>query len=86
MRRIASAGLLLAALVFPAAALSAAADAHGDGAQPVAQADQPAQRTETKPFNPHASHPATAQAAQTTPWYDTSALPIPILADDLGDH
>lgn len=81
MRQILSAGLLLAAIAFPAAA-----SAQGDPSQPVAQVDQPAQRTETKPFDPHAAHPPSAHTKSTAPWYDTSSLPIPILADDLGDH
>lgn len=77
MQRLASAGLLLAALAFPFAA----------GAQSSSPpAGQATQRTETKPFNPHANHPAPAKAAPAKPWHDSSALPMPILADDLGGH
>ena len=76
MQRLASAGLLLAAFAFPFAA----------GAQsPSPPAGQATQRTETKPFNPHANHPAPAKAAPAKPWHDSSALPMPILADALQD-
>ncbi|MFY9624138.1 MAG: hypothetical protein WAJ91_07095, partial [Rhodoplanes sp.] len=81
MRQLMSAGLLLAAIAVPTAA-----SAQGDPTQPVAQVDKPAQPTETKPFDPHAAHPPSAHAKSTTPWYDISALPMPILVDDLGDH
>jgi tetratricopeptide (TPR) repeat protein len=40
------------------------------------------QKTETKPFNRAAPH--VAQSRQ--PWFDTSGLPAPKLAADLGDH
>ncbi|MEZ5889524.1 MAG: tetratricopeptide repeat protein [Xanthobacteraceae bacterium] len=86
MRQIVFAGLLLAAIAFPAAAR-----AQADAPQPlplIAQADkpEPTQRTETKPFVPHTTHPPSAHAKSAPPWYDISAMPIPILADDLGDH
>ena len=81
MRQLMSAGLLLAAIAVPTAA-----SAQGDPTQPVAQIDKPAQPTETKPFDPHAAHPPSAHATSPTPWYDISALPMPILVDDLGDH
>lgn len=86
MRQIMSAGLLLAAIAFPSAA-SAQTDA-SQRLPSIAQADkpEPTQRTETKPFDPHATHPPSAHAKSATPWYDISALPIPILVDDLGDH
>jgi tetratricopeptide (TPR) repeat protein len=86
MQRVASAGLLLAAIIFPHAA-----GAQSDSSRqvhPVAQADrlEPKQRTETKPFDPHAAHAPSVPAAATRPWYDTSGLPIPFLAYDLGSH
>ncbi|MGZ8372755.1 MAG: hypothetical protein ACXWUW_07440, partial [Rhodoplanes sp.] len=68
-----------------------AAGAQADAAhkvRPVAQAEksEPKQRTETRPFDPHAAHAPSATAATTKPGYDTSGLPMPFLADDLGTH
>jgi tetratricopeptide (TPR) repeat protein len=86
MQRVASAGLLLAAIIMPTAAGAQADAAHK--VRPVAQAEksEPKQRTETRPFDPHAAHAPSAPAATTKPWYDTSGLPMPFLADDLGMH
>ena len=86
MQRVASAGLLLAAIIFPYAASAQFDPSHQ--VHPVAQADrlEPKQRTETKPFDPHAAHAPSVPAAATRPWYDTSGLPIPFLAYDLGSH
>ena len=51
----------------------------------LAQTDEahPAQRTETKPFDPHAAH---APAPSAGPWFDLSGLLPPRLADNLGKH
>lgn len=63
---------LLAALL----ASNAVAEVH-------AEETHPAEKTETKPFNPHASH-AVAMAAK--PWFDLWGLPAPNRATDLGTH
>ncbi len=86
MQCIASAGLILAAIISPTTC-GAQADASSQ-VYSVAQADKPETkpRTETKPFDPHAAHAPARPAAPMQPWYDTSSLPMPILADDLGNH
>lgn len=85
MLRTASAGLVLAALFSPTA--SAAQANASPGVEVVAQADkaETKPRPETKPFDPHAAH-APTHVASMRPWYDTSGLPMPILADDLGSQ
>ena len=67
MQRVASAGLLLAAIIMPTAAGAQADAAHK--VRPVAQAEksEPKQRTETRPFDPHAAHAPSAPAATTKP-------------------
>ncbi len=86
MPRIASAALIIAAIIAPTAA--GAQGGASPSIQTVAQADksETKQRTETKPFDPHAGHAPAMPAASMQPWYDTSRLPIPILVDDLGSH
>jgi len=86
MLRTASAGLILAALLSPTA--SAAQANASPGVEVVAQADkaETKPRPETKPFDPHAAHAPTTPAASMRPWYDTSVLPMPILADDLSSQ
>jgi len=81
MRRLATTSFFLATLLLPTLGLAL------DNQRPVtlAQAEQahPAQKTETKPFDPHAAH---APAPSAGPWFDLSGLPPPRRADDLGRH
>jgi hypothetical protein len=51
----------------------------------LAQAEKPhlAQKTETKPFDPHAAHVAPPSPRA---WFDISGLPPPRRVDDLGTH
>jgi tetratricopeptide (TPR) repeat protein len=48
-----------------------------------AEKEVPAQKTETKPFNPHAAHPA---ELATKPWFDLTGLSSPNRAAGLGHH
>ena len=59
------------------------AGAQGNGTFAEAKSAGPIERTETKPFNPHATHPPEQSAK---PWFDLGALPAPKLAADLGNH
>ena len=81
MRRLASTSFFLAAFLLPALGLAL------DNQHPamLAQTDEahPAQRTETKPFDPHAAH---APVPSVGPWFDLSGLLPPRLADNLGKH
>ena len=81
MRRLASTSFFLAAFLLPTLGLAL------DNQHPamLAQTDEahPAQRTETKPFDPHAAH---APAPSAGPWFDLSGLLPPRLADNLGKH
>ena len=81
MRRLASIGFFLAVFLLPT--LSMALDNQRPAA--LAQADEahPAQKTETKPFDPHASY---ARPPSAGPWFDLSGLPPPQHADNLGSH
>ena len=81
MRRLATTGFFLAALLLPTLGLAQ----HNRRPAMLAQADDahPAQKTETKPFDPHAAH---APPPSAGPWFDLSGLPPPRRADDLGSH
>ena len=71
MRRVVSTSFFLAAFLLPTLGLAL------DNQHPamLAQTDEahPAQRTETKPFDPHAAH----APPPTGPWFDLSGLPPP---------
>ena len=59
------------------------AGAQGNGTFAEAKSAGPIERTETKPFNPHATHPPEQSAK---PWFDLTGLPSPSHATGLGDH
>ena len=54
-----------------------------DSGSPSGLAHDPAHKSETKPFNPHAAHAATPS---NQPWFDLTGLPSPNRAADLGAH
>ncbi len=70
MRCITRLGPLLLAVLLPAYA--AAQDNRTPSVLAQADKEGPAQKTETKPFNPHAAHPA---KPSTKPWFDLTGLP-----------
>ena len=59
------------------------AGAQGNGTFAEAKSAGPIESTETKPFNPHATHPPEQSAK---PWFDLTGLPSPSHATGLGDH
>jgi tetratricopeptide (TPR) repeat protein len=78
MRWVTNLGIFVLAVLLPIHA-----GAQGSGTLAEATNAGPVQRTETKPFNPHASH-LTEQPAK--PWFDLTGLPSPDRAAGLGDH
>lgn len=81
--RVAATGLLLAGI---AVSISTAAMPQPAPTQfPICRAE-PKQKSETKPFDPHAVQVPGASAMPARPWYETAGLPPPVLANDLGRH
>lgn len=83
MRCVTYLGPLLLAVLLPAYAAAQDSRTPSELAQADADKEGPAQKTETKPFNPHAAHPA---EPSTKPWFDLTDLPPPNRAAGLGDH
>jgi tetratricopeptide (TPR) repeat protein len=81
MRCVTHAGPLLLATLLSLCA--AAQDSQAPSSLPQVEKVAPAQKTETKPFNPHAVHPA---EPATKPWFDLTGLPPPNRTAGLGHH
>jgi tetratricopeptide (TPR) repeat protein len=78
MRWVTHLGLFILTVLLPVHA-----GAQGSGTFAEANNAGPIERTETKPFNPHATH-LPEQSAK--PWFDLTGLPSPNRAAGLGDH
>src|SRR5262249_49100290 len=81
MRCVTIIGPLLLAALLPVCAV--AQDSQAPSSPAGAGKEVPAQKTETKPFNPHAAHPA---EPSTKPWFDLTGVSPPNRAAGLGHH